>query len=57
MWERILRPPSYLAVYYLAVCGDRKVEWERILRLPSYLAVYYLAVGVDRSNVEWQRIL
>jgi hypothetical protein len=42
---------SYLAVYYLAVGVDRKVEWERILRPPSYLEVYYLAVCVDR-NVE-----
>ncbi len=40
-----------MAVYYLAVGVDRKVEWERILLPSSYLAVYYLAVGVDR-NVE-----
>jgi hypothetical protein len=30
-WERIRRPQSNLAVYYLAVCVDRKVEWLRIL--------------------------
>jgi hypothetical protein len=54
--ERILRQPSYLTVYYLAVGVDRKVDWEWILKPSSYLAVYYLAVGVDRK-VEWERIL
>jgi hypothetical protein len=48
---------STVAVYYLAVSVDKKVEWERILGPPSDLAVYYLAVCVDSRNVEWQRIL